>query len=452
MKTFKTFILEELDEYQKREVHGWGFTKTSDMAHKLSDHVFGSSDRLVLPVEHHPIESRIPHHVKLALKSKGIENVDYEKGLGKDKYGRDVKITKHLEPSDLKDYLEHRQTKGDHEIVISRHPYDIAGMSTNRGWVSCMNMSGGSNREYLPDEIKQGTHVAYLVNKGDHKIKNPLARIALKPFETIADNKIHTILRPEGRVYSASNRYAHDDFEHSIKKWSEKTFPDLPNRIYKKHEDVYNDSNRYHEPSSVNLKDPNVPIETLNHYSRNGTYDQNMDIINHPKVNHIHMENIIRTNGVANHVNAIIQKPELHPNVISAIMDQCGSPEKNNLLNHHPVDINLKERALNYSKRFPSTTNKYEDLKEWVSTLKNSIHKDLDNFLKKPKLSQEEAHHILKHGNIDHIEKLINHPAISKIDHDHLESGQINLVVNYLKNHPDHERAKSLFKKLESLK
>ena len=38
-------------------------------------------------------------------------------------------------------------------MVISKHPYDIGGMSTNRSWTSCMNLRGGENSNYVPIDI-----------------------------------------------------------------------------------------------------------------------------------------------------------------------------------------------------------------------------------------------------------------------------------------------------------
>ena len=54
--------------------------------------------------------------------------------------------------------------KADKLIVISRHPYDVAGMSTDRGWKSCMNLVDGINRHYVLRDVKQGSLVAYLIN------------------------------------------------------------------------------------------------------------------------------------------------------------------------------------------------------------------------------------------------------------------------------------------------
>jgi hypothetical protein len=73
--------------------------------------------------------------------------------------------------------------KADKLIVISRHPYDVAGMSTDRGWRSCMNLVDGINRHYVLRDVKQGSIIAYLINADDLNVNKPLARILIKPYQ-----------------------------------------------------------------------------------------------------------------------------------------------------------------------------------------------------------------------------------------------------------------------------
>jgi hypothetical protein len=68
-------------------------------------------------------------------------------------------------------------------IVISRHPYDVAGMSTDRGWKSCMHLVDGINRHYVLRDVKQGSIIAYLINADDVNVNKPLARILIKPYQ-----------------------------------------------------------------------------------------------------------------------------------------------------------------------------------------------------------------------------------------------------------------------------
>ena len=66
--------------------------------------------------------------------------------------------------------------------VISRHPYDILGLSFDRGWTSCTNLSGGANAKKLKASIKFGLLVAYLVKDTDKNINKPIARILIRPY------------------------------------------------------------------------------------------------------------------------------------------------------------------------------------------------------------------------------------------------------------------------------
>ncbi len=70
-------------------------------------------------------------------------------------------------------------------IVVSRHPYDIAGISSDRAWTSCMRLLDGNNGVYsflLKNDVYYGSVVAYLIESSDTNIKRPLARILMKPY------------------------------------------------------------------------------------------------------------------------------------------------------------------------------------------------------------------------------------------------------------------------------
>jgi hypothetical protein len=74
-------------------------------------------------------------------------------------------------------------------MVISKSPYDLGGMTTDRKWdFSCMNLRGGVNKHFVPIDIKLGTLVSFLVNPTDKNIKNPIGRILIKPYLEL-DNK-----------------------------------------------------------------------------------------------------------------------------------------------------------------------------------------------------------------------------------------------------------------------
>ena len=101
----------------------------------------------------------------------------------------------------------HRQTPAasnlKFHIVFSKHSYDIAGMSTDRGWTSCMNVYTGENKRYIQYDIKEGTIVAYLIKGSDFNINNPTARLLIKPYVNI-DNPDDVYFQPETKIYGTA--------------------------------------------------------------------------------------------------------------------------------------------------------------------------------------------------------------------------------------------------------
>jgi hypothetical protein len=78
----------------------------------------------------------------------------------------------------------------DYYMIFSTHAYDIAGMSTGRGFGSCMNlyMDGGTKgKRFIQADIEQGTIISYLVLQNDLNIERPVARILIKPYINTED-------------------------------------------------------------------------------------------------------------------------------------------------------------------------------------------------------------------------------------------------------------------------
>jgi hypothetical protein len=71
-------------------------------------------------------------------------------------------------------------------IVLSRHSYDIAGMSADRGWTSCLDVykenTTTPSQMYVSKDIKYGSIIAYLIKSKDKNIQNPLGRVLIRPF------------------------------------------------------------------------------------------------------------------------------------------------------------------------------------------------------------------------------------------------------------------------------
>ena len=167
----------------------------------------------------------------------------------------------------LKDYESDKNrsaSKAEQKIVISRHLHDVAGMSTNQGWTSCMNLDSGLYKENVPEEVKHGTHVAYLVHKHDHKAEKPIARIALKPYINDQGKKI---LRPENKTYGTSNSNFHKTVSLGlISIFQQKTLP------YQKHTDVYDDGG----PEAVGTGI--LKFKEGNNYYKNGKLHRDGDL------------------------------------------------------------------------------------------------------------------------------------------------------------------------------
>lgn len=271
---YSELLWEELTKEQKDKVDEWG---DGSAARTISSHVFPKDqDRIEIPLEMEQPPA-VPHpDVQKHLEDNGYNISDYRGGFATDKYGRSTSIGKILNKTKaspeitnafMNDPQRAASSVAQPKIIISRHPHDVAGMSTDRGWRSCMEMKGpntggGINQRFLQHDIQNGTHVAYLVRPEDNDIKKPMARIALKPFHADSDltgfDVDHTILRPESRVYGIGAKGDDDDnsasgvdsaivssFKNTVKKWTNQNFPMKDDvSTYEKNDKVYNDDGK----------------------------------------------------------------------------------------------------------------------------------------------------------------------------------------------------------------
>lgn len=149
-----------------------------------------------------------------------ISLYDYKQGIAFDSKGKGIKIGKLIvkimnttNPSESelqyyknlltkyeKDKLRSKVSTSKLYMVISRAKYDIAGMSTGRGWYSCMSLNGGSNMSYVSCDVREGTIIAYLISKSDTNIQNPISRLNIKPFINIKDSS-DVVYIPEDNHY-----------------------------------------------------------------------------------------------------------------------------------------------------------------------------------------------------------------------------------------------------------
>jgi hypothetical protein len=149
------------------------------------------------------------------LNNNGYQMVDYIGGYAT-KDGKNKKSIGSLLASEplLKQFFDNDPVRSgtkqsNRMVVISRHPYDIAGASTDRGWTSCQNLSDRMCK--IGGDIKAGSLVAYLINSNDKNINHPSARIMIKPF---TDGK-EIALGIQDEIYGEKSK----DFLDAVKQW-----------------------------------------------------------------------------------------------------------------------------------------------------------------------------------------------------------------------------------------
>lgn len=136
----------------------------------------------------------VPPDLSTFLYKAGYSITDYRKGLCKKSVGsnsNEIRIGKVLEDANQPDLLA-LYTKSKNNIlkntdnlqlVISRHPYDTIGISTGRGWTSCVDILSKTwekvHLSKLIDYLKTGGLVAYLIRENDPNIEYPVARIKI---------------------------------------------------------------------------------------------------------------------------------------------------------------------------------------------------------------------------------------------------------------------------------
>ena len=132
-----------------------------------------------------------------------------------------------------------KNSKGDHVMVISRHPHDVAGMSTNQNWRSCMNLVDGAYKKHVPEDLRHGTLVAYLAHKDHEKDDSlkPMGRVAIKRFN---GDEGHIAMVPEGRQYGN----VHSTFVNAVNDFAAKNYPLRDDQNYSKAAGLYNDDGK----------------------------------------------------------------------------------------------------------------------------------------------------------------------------------------------------------------
>lgn len=219
------------------------------------------TDRIVIPVKRFHGEN--PEIIKYLADRGYSVHGEYKGGLAahESKPDRPLRIGRILSvtgaPQELQQAWERDPARRgvtsapETSIVISRHPYDVAAMSSGQHWESCQTLpqknvlsmssdperngkpqEAGIHSAMVPDIIASGAHIAYQVknpNDVDEHYK-PIGRHILNVYT--ADNG-ERILRP-------SDHYGHkwEDFTRTINDWAEKTFP-ATQPVYIRHPEAY---------------------------------------------------------------------------------------------------------------------------------------------------------------------------------------------------------------------
>ena len=168
MKIVDVFEALKLDLAKKyRKIWNPSFYKDIFMKYPI-DQRDRNGFRIYLPYEEDEEKhSVVSKDVENYLKDKGYKVQDYIAGLAKQingdrimKIGRLLSKNPTLQQNFANDPSRALSKKTNKLVVISRHPYDVAGMSTDRGWTSCMSLTDGIYKKYIINDVKGGTIVA----------------------------------------------------------------------------------------------------------------------------------------------------------------------------------------------------------------------------------------------------------------------------------------------------
>jgi hypothetical protein len=193
-------------------------------------------------------ESPIFKDVHKVLQDNGYQVVDYynnvarkdgvsdnrEFGIGKLLYRFDKELKKEY------DSHKDKTVSDEYMVVISRHAYDLLGISTDRKWHSCMSLDDSMYQsDSIKDDIKQGSLVAYLIERSDTNIKNPINRLLIKPF---TDESNHTVLATDAKVYFNKQKDKEIvGFRDTVDKWLEGKQVIKKDVLYKLNQALYPD-------------------------------------------------------------------------------------------------------------------------------------------------------------------------------------------------------------------
>lgn len=139
-------------------------------AQQISRDIFPEGqDRIVIPYERNlePNSDVVKH-----LEANGYKITDYKAGLAAkhSEENRPIRIGKILNRTGASNELFHKFDKdparqgiktNEHHIVISRHPYDVAAMSSGQNWESCQTL-----KQTFAHKKSDGTSIKVAQDRG----------------------------------------------------------------------------------------------------------------------------------------------------------------------------------------------------------------------------------------------------------------------------------------------
>lgn len=154
---------------------------------------------------------------------------DFELSVEKNKVNQKYEELKKIyESSSLRS-----ANSANYKVVISQNPHDVAMMSTDRSWSSCMTLGSGEQHQNVYCEVQSGGIIAYLIRENDVEIKKPLSRLLIRHFQ---NDRGRSVAVPEQTVYGVDSPL----FVKTVKNWiSQKQ--KIPTGVFKMQGGRYSD-------------------------------------------------------------------------------------------------------------------------------------------------------------------------------------------------------------------
>ncbi len=460
--------------YQRR-IHDELFKNPPEGATKIDD------DTFTMPVSH--VDKDRENEIRDHLDQHGYTIHDYVGDHITDKHGRPTSIGKALRKTKKDPNLyasdprvrsrESGEISGDtHEIVVSRHPYHVAGMSSGRDWNSCMTLPGDPKNQYggqyhskVRNDLENGTLVAYLTKKGvarpnkELDRSEALSRIALKKYEASDDAPIW---RAETNSYSpsstghGSSREKYPQFEKAVKEFGENQWKANPESVHFKNPELYNDDGKtVADDSNFDEWGPEKIHSYKKHIDDLESKYEN-DYVKEPDYIHGHRMRIaLHPNTSTKTLESMVPDED---DRYSTYDDKSwnGDGTKRSLLDtiatHKNANPNVLRKIIN---NHPDDLDYLEDLPEKMVTHPDSTEDDLAQFhdhdylhphiVNHPNVGDESLGHIYTEqtgrygdGNHDIIKKIAHHPKTHDDTHNEMLD-DINDDHDVYDNHLKHQ-------------